>query len=78
MVQVFVLIGLWFVIETYFGMKEGETYDLRNVPFVIAFLLLLGWCLIPRPLKSVSEDAARNKITFRLGKALNRILCRWR
>ena len=76
--QIFFFGTVTYVLATYFGLEKNQTYDWMNVPFFLAFLTLLCWCLIPRPLKSEAEDAASDSVAFRLGKALNRILRGWR
>lgn len=78
MAQVFVLVGVLVVWRTYSSLGEYDTYDWRNVPFTIAFLLLLGWCFLPRHVENVGEDTPGQKLAFRLGKFLNGVLRRFR
>lgn len=79
LVNVFLLMGGWFVWKTYWGLKPGETYDWRNIPFVIAFLFLFSWCFFPPRIENgVTEESTRNSIAFRLGKLLNGVLRRLR
>lgn len=75
---IFVFGTLAFALKTYFGLEKNQTFDLLNIPFFVAFLALLSWCLIPRALKSEAEQPPSDKVAFRLGKFLNRVLRRWR
>ncbi len=73
-IQVFVLVGIGFVIMTYTGLDEP--YDLRNIPFVLLWLCLLAWCIAPSvPLEYRNgHESAGQRIAFRLGKALHNVL----
>lgn len=76
--QIFIFGTVIFALKIYFGLEKNQTFDLMNIPFFFMFFALLSWCLIPRPLKSEAEQPASDSISFRLGKALNRVLGRLR
>lgn len=74
-VQVFVLVGLAFSATTYWRWKPLEN-DWRNIPFVIVWLLLMAWCIVPRDpsVDAEGHKGARKSLAFRLGKKLNCVL----
>lgn len=70
------MLAISFVSMTYFRMYPGEKFDLWNVPFVLLWLFLMVWLIVPG-IPSVDGDSvegARKSLAFRLGKKLNRIL----
>ncbi len=74
-IQIFVLVGIAYVIATYTRVGDGS-FDLWNIPFALAWLLLMAWCISPSvPLMDGDgHESARNSIAFRLGKKLKRVL----
>lgn len=71
-----ILLAAAFISRTYFGMFPGEKFDLWNVPFVILWLILMAWLIIPGipPVDADGHQSARKSLAFRLGKKLNRVL----
>ncbi len=74
-IQVFVLVGIAFVIATVTRL-DGGGFDLWNIPFAILALCLMAWCIAPSvPLMDGDgHESARNGFAFRLGKKLKRVL----
>ena len=75
-IHVVIMLAIAFVSTTYYRMYPGERFDLWNIPFVILWLLLMAWLIIPGipPIDIDGHESARKSFAFRLGKKLNRVL----
>ncbi len=74
-IQVFVLVGIAFVIATVTRLDDGP-FDLWNIPAAILWLCLMAWCIAPSVslVNGHGHESAGNRLAFRLGKALKRVL----
>jgi hypothetical protein len=75
-IQIFVLVGIAFGVTVYYRMRENEVVDWRNVAFALLWLCLLAWAISPRvPLMDAEgHESAGQRLAFRLGKKLHKIL----
>lgn len=74
-IQIIVLVGIGFAIMLWWRLDEGG-FDLWNVPFILLWLGLLAWCIVPSvPLiDGQSHQSTGERLAFRMGKALHKVL----
>lgn len=75
-IQIFVLAGIGFAIMQWWRLEDGDTFDLMNVPFILLWLGLLAWCIVPRvpSVDPEGHESAGERFAFRMGKALHKVL----
>lgn len=71
-IVIFVLVGIGLLIH--YIIRPERFFGFGDAVFSVIFLLLLGWCFVPRATHAQSHEGARKPLAFRMGKALNNVL----
>ena len=72
-IQIFVLVGVGVLM---LGFSRGQVMTVPDAIFILLFLVLLVWCIVPS-VSSIypgSHEGAGDGFAFSMGKALKRIL----